>query len=211
MRMGPALLLVFLGGFAIMVLEIVGARFLAADFGGSFYVWVSQIGVILSALAAGYFAGGSLADRFQRPVILAVLLVPAGLFTWFIPDFAPAVVRFLVERHPVDHPIPLFWQKADPVLGSSLVFLLPGFVLATLSPCMIRLASQRLHEVGRVSGAIFSAGTLGGILGVFLSGYVLLDHLSLSVILRSTGVLTMVLGAMCMWLERGSRLRADRR
>ena len=47
-------MLVFLGGFAIMVLEIIGARYLAKDFGSSFYVWVSQIGVILIALALGY-------------------------------------------------------------------------------------------------------------------------------------------------------------
>ena len=44
---------VFLGGFAIMVLEIIGARYLAKDFGGSFYVWISQIGVILIALVGG--------------------------------------------------------------------------------------------------------------------------------------------------------------
>jgi len=45
---------VFLGGFAVMVLEIIGARYLAKDFGGSFYVWISQIGVILVALALGW-------------------------------------------------------------------------------------------------------------------------------------------------------------
>jgi hypothetical protein len=35
---------VFLAGFIMMVLEIIGARFLAKDFGSSFHVWVSQIG-----------------------------------------------------------------------------------------------------------------------------------------------------------------------
>ena len=33
-----AALFVFLGGFAVMILEIIGARYLAKDFGGSFYV-----------------------------------------------------------------------------------------------------------------------------------------------------------------------------
>ncbi|SVD05690.1 uncharacterized protein METZ01_LOCUS358544, partial [marine metagenome] len=33
--------LVFLGGFAVMVLEIVGARYLQPWFGGAFYVWTS--------------------------------------------------------------------------------------------------------------------------------------------------------------------------
>ena len=79
------MLFVFLGGFAVMVLEIIGARYLAKDFGGSFYVWISQIGVILVALALGYALGGALADRFQRAGFLVVPLCVAGFVTVFIP------------------------------------------------------------------------------------------------------------------------------
>ncbi|HIG80785.1 MAG TPA: SAM-dependent methyltransferase, partial [Verrucomicrobiales bacterium] len=56
--------LVLLGGFAVMVLEIVGARYLQPWFGGAFYVWTSQIGMVMLALALGYGVGGHLADRF---------------------------------------------------------------------------------------------------------------------------------------------------
>src|SRR2546422_10436934 len=98
MRNVTAASLVFLGGFAIMVLEIVGARFLAKDFGGSFYVWVSQIGVILIALASGYFVGGTWAYRYQRASLLAWLLVPAGLITFLIPKFAASLIEAIVRR-----------------------------------------------------------------------------------------------------------------
>src|ERR1051325_7828543 len=84
-----AALFVFLGGFAVMVLEIIGARYLAKDFGGSFYVWISQIGVILAALALGYAIGGALADRFRRAAFLAAPLGVAGLVVLFIPNFTP--------------------------------------------------------------------------------------------------------------------------
>src|SRR6476619_5352537 len=98
MRNAAALALVFVGGFIIMVLEIVGARFLAKDFGSSFYVWVSQIGVILAALALGYAVGGLLADRFQKASFLIWLLVPAGALTFFIPDYAPGLMDAIVLR-----------------------------------------------------------------------------------------------------------------
>ena len=88
MRKATAAALVFLAGFIIMVLEIIGARFLAKDFGSSFHVWVSQIGVVLIALALGYYLGGALADRWQRLWILIVLLLPAGLALWLIPNCA---------------------------------------------------------------------------------------------------------------------------
>src|SRR5215470_274644 len=118
---------VFVGGFAVMVLEIIGARYLAAHFGGSFYVWISQIGVILIALALGYGIGGALADRFKQAWFLAPPLAIAGIFTFFIPTFTPGLVEKIMARHPLDQPIPLLWQKLDPVLGSTMVFFLPCF------------------------------------------------------------------------------------
>ena len=59
MRSAAAATLVFVGGFIMMVLEIIGARYLAKDFGSSFHGWVSQIGVVLIALALGYYVGGA--------------------------------------------------------------------------------------------------------------------------------------------------------
>jgi len=194
--------LVFLGGFALMVLEVVGARYLGKDFGGSFYVWVSQIGVILIALALGYCVGGELADRYERASFLSWLLVPAGLFTFLIPQFAGRVIDAIIMRHPLGRPIPPLWQKLDPALGSALVFLLPCFVLATLSPYMIRLAARKLAQVGRISGRVYASSTTGSIAGVFISGYLLIDHLTLSQIFRATGVLTVLLGAFCLFLDR---------
>ena len=200
--MFAATVLVFLGGFAIMVLEIVGARYLAKDFGSSFYVWVSQIGVILIALALGYVVGGALADRWQRLAFLSVLLLPTGIAIALIPMFAPGLINAIVLRHPPDRDIPAIWQKLDPVLGSSLIFLLPCFALATLSPYMIRLGTHALAHVGRISGWIIGASTLGSIAGVFVSGYILLDHMPVPNIFRATGGLIVGLGALCLMMDR---------
>src|SRR5438309_5636314 len=98
-------LFVFLGGFAVMVLEIIGARYLAKDFGGSFYVWISQIGVILIALALGYAIGGALADRFQRAGFLAIPLLIARVAAFLIPNFTPPLIERIVLRHPTSQEI----------------------------------------------------------------------------------------------------------
>ena len=185
-----------------MVLEIIGARCLAKDFGGSFYVWISQIGVILIALALGYYFGGALADRRPRMSFLTWLLVPGGIVTVLIPNFANPLINVIIMRHPTDRNIPLLWQKLDPAIGSLLIFLLPCFVLATLTPFMIRLATRRVAHVGRISGLIYAASTVGSIAGVFVSGYILVDHLKLSNIFRATGGLTMLLGLMCCFMDR---------
>ena len=97
-----------------MALEVIGARYLAKDFGGSFYVWVSQIGVVLIALALGYFLGGALADRWQRLRVLVALLVPAGAILFIIPKWGSWLIGKIISRHPADQPIPLVWEKLDP-------------------------------------------------------------------------------------------------
>ncbi len=141
-------LFVFVGGFAVMVLEMIGMLFLAKDFGNSFTVWTSQIGVILIALSLGYAIGGSLADRFKRAGFLAIPMAVAGVFIYFIPKLTQPMLDAIVNRHPRGVDIPAIWLKLDPALGSAVVFLLPCFVLALISPYMVRLTARRLESVG---------------------------------------------------------------
>jgi len=185
-----------------MVLEIIGARYLAKDFGGSFYVWISQIGVILIALALGYAIGGALADHFQRVGFLAIPLALAGVAMILIPEFTPPLIDRIVLRHPTNREIPTLWKKLDPVLGSTLVFFLPCFVLAILPPYMIRFAARRLERVGTISGLIYSASTIGSIAGVFVSGYILIDYMSVPSIFRAAGALTLFLAGLSLCMDR---------
>jgi MFS family permease len=197
-------LFVFLGGFAVMVLEIVGARYLYKDFGGSFYVWVNQIGVILIALALGYAIGGALADRFHRAGFLAMPMTVAGLFIFFIPNFSQRLLDAITLRHPMGQEIPPIWLKLDPVMGSAVIFFLPCFALAIISPYMVRVAAQRLDRVGTTSGLIYAASTIGSIAGVFVSGYVLID-LSIATVFRGTGIGTLFLAGLSVAMDRWLR------
>jgi MFS family permease len=193
--------LVFLGGFVIMVLEMIGVLYLAKDFGGSFYVWTSQIGMILTALALGYAIGGTLADRFQRTAFLAAPLTVAGVFTFFIPQITPPLINAIIQRHPPDQPIPMIWMKLDPAFGSAVIFFLPCFVLAILSPYMIRITARQLDKVGRISGLVYAASTAGSIGGVFVSGYIFIDYLTVTAIFRAMGVLVLFLAAISLALD----------
>ena len=193
--------LVFLGGFVIMVLEMIGVLYLAKDFGGSFYVWTSQIGMILTALALGYAIGGTLADRFQRTAFLAAPLTVAGIFTFFIPQITPPLINAIILRHPPDQAIPMIWMKLDPAFGSAVIFFLPCFVLAILSPYMIRITARQLDKVGRISGLIYAASTAGSIGGVFVSGYILIDYLTVTAIFRAMGVMVLSLAAISLAMD----------
>ena len=66
---------------------------------------------------------------------------------------------------------------------------------------MIRVAAKQLTRVGRTSGLIYAAGTVGSIAGVFVSGYVLIEQMTISNIFRATGVLTILLGVLCLVMD----------
>ena len=109
-----------------MVLEIVGARYLQPYFGGAFYVWTSQIGVVMLALALGYAIGGRLADRWKRAHILGAMLVAAGIFILLIPKVAPGVLDGIIERHVQSSPPAQTAEMPDTEPDSDLLSGLPS-------------------------------------------------------------------------------------
>jgi MFS family permease len=202
-------LFVFLGGFAVMVLEMIGTLFLAKDFGNSFYVWTSQIGVILIALALGYAIGGTLADRFHRAGFLAFPMAVAGVFIYFIPKWTQPFVDAIVNRHPRGQDIPAIWVKLDPALGSAVVFFLPCFVLALISPYMVRVTARRVESIGTISGLIYAASTVGSIAGVFISGYYFIDSgYTVTTIFHTTGVVVLFLAGLSLAMDKMLKLPA---
>lgn len=57
------LVLSFIEGGCVMMVELAGAKMLAPWFGTSLYVWSAVLGVTLGGLMLGYYAGGILSRR----------------------------------------------------------------------------------------------------------------------------------------------------
>src|SRR5664279_771427 len=78
-RVAPRALLplVFLAGIGSMATEICASRLLAPFYGSSTVVWANIIGLILAALAVGYWLGGRLADARPSARLLG-FIVPRG-------------------------------------------------------------------------------------------------------------------------------------
>ena len=78
-------LLLFISGFAILSVEILGVKVLAPYVGATMPIWGSVIGVTLIGGIFGYYAGGTIADNKRDRRIILALCVLAGLCIIAIP------------------------------------------------------------------------------------------------------------------------------
>ncbi|MGP0019154.1 MAG: fused MFS/spermidine synthase [Candidatus Sulfotelmatobacter sp.] len=172
----------FLSGAVVLLLEILGARILAPHLGASFAVWVNVIGTILGSLSLGYYLGGVLADRNQKLLPLILLLGACAV----------ALVHFERPLLPEFGDLGLEWGS---LLAAILLFAPASAVLGMVSPYLLKISASDPARIGRISGGIFAASTLGSIAGTFLGGFYLIPHFTVSSILGGMVVLLLILSA----------------
>ena len=157
----------FVGSGSLLVLEIVAGRILAPDVGVSLYTWTSVIGVVLAGLSLGNWLGGKIADRWPGRSMLSLLYLLAAFCSALI-------LLFARDLHAVD--APASWTAILQVLWlTTLVFFLPSVLLGTPTPMLVKLSLDSLDATGRVVGRIQAAATLGSIVGVFATGFLLIS------------------------------------
>jgi spermidine synthase len=162
--------LVFGAGIGALATEITASRLLAPYFGSSTIVWANLIGIVLAALAVGYWLGGRVADRRPLPSLLGSIVLAAAVCVAAIPFVAKPFLDLTVEG--------LDSASAGAVIGSFLAVLLlcapPVVLLGMVSPFAIRLAVSSIETAGTVAGRLYALSTAGSLLGTFLPALVLI-------------------------------------
>ena len=185
------LAIAFLSGGIVLLLEVLGTRILSPYLGSSFSVWVNMIGTILGSLSLGYYLGGILADRNQK--LLPFLLLLAAC--------ACSLVHFERRFLPAFGTLGLDWGS---LLAALLIFAPPSTVLGMLSPFLIKIAADDPRRIGRTSGGIYAASTIGSIAGTFVGGFWLIPHFPVSHILAG-----MVVALLALSLGSASTLKSS--
>lgn len=165
-------LIVFLSGAIGMGLELIAARVLSPYVGSSNVVWTSIIGIILVSMSLGYWIGGKKADKSANTNELSNILLYAAVATSAIPLLETCVVRILAGT--ISNLI------IAAILCAIIVFSIPSFILAMISPFAVKIKSKEDDEIGSLSGRISSLSTIGSIFGTFLMGFVLIPHIGVS-------------------------------
>ncbi|MEV0173208.1 fused MFS/spermidine synthase [Streptomyces sp. NPDC050803] len=183
-----AVALVFASSAAVLVVEIVSLRLLAPYLGLTLETSTMVIGIALTAIAAGSWLGGRIADQVSPRRLLGPALGLSGA----VVALTPAVLRTTAE-----------WAPAGLFLIAALTILVPGALLSAVTPIVTKLRLTSLAETGTVVGRLSGVGTVGAIVGTVLTGFVLVSRFPVSSILIGLGVLLVAGSALVEWRTRG--------
>ncbi|MEM8885669.1 MAG: fused MFS/spermidine synthase [Planctomycetota bacterium] len=193
--------LALLTGASVMIFEFGATYLFRGSFGQTVYVWANVIGVILAALALGYALGGRWADVTNTEKPLVAVLVFAGVYGLFVAWFGPAFCAWLAgpEEYTQDAALDAFFSQS---LAATLVlFFAPLAALGMATPLMVQRASAH-WPVGRAAGLIFAVGTVGSIIGIYLTTFTLVPTLGARATIRLAAAVLLALGALVFWLGR---------
>lgn len=155
-----------------MGLELIAARVLSPYVGSSNVVWTSIIGIILASMSLGYWLGGKKADKDANIDQLSNILLFAAVSTSAIPILETLIVKQFAGI--IGNLI------ITAILCAIIVFSIPSFILAMISPFAVKIKSKEDNEIGSLSGRISSLSTIGSIIGTFLMGFVLIPNIGVT-------------------------------
>ena len=181
----------FFSGMSIMAVELGAARLLAPYFSSSQIVWTIIIGTIMIALALGNVWGGRRADLDADPAKLYRRLIFAALWIGAIPVLGKYLILALagVLIVAVDTNL-LIWAA---FLSCMAIFVAPLFLLGTVTPSLVKYATDNLEHNGRVVGNLNAFNTIGSIIGTFLPTFVTIPAVGTAVtFLIFSGVLLLI-------------------
>jgi spermidine synthase len=179
--------IVFLTSAAVLVLEILAGRLLAPYIGVTLETFTGIIGVVLAGIALGTWLGGRIADRVDPRRILPHTLVLGGAFA----ILAVPLIRWLGPSLSGTGP-------SGVVILTTVGFLLPSALLSAASPLVVKIVLTDLALTGHVVGRLSAIGTAGSLVGVFVTGFVLIAAFATTPVIIMTG-LGLVAGGIWLW------------
>jgi hypothetical protein len=142
--------------------------------------WATIISIVVAGLMAGYFLGGILADRMPTFRVAAAIKTVAGLYLLVVWWLALGSLETLIEG--VESDITALF------ISGFIVCFPPLLVLGMYSPLSVRLLLKEPGDAGRISGGLFAISSLGNIVGILVTTFLLIPSIGSRAITLSFAV-----------------------
>ena len=153
-----------------MAIEISAFRMIGKTFGSALRETTAVIAVFLAAMSLGYWVGGRAADRWPRTVTLVAAFMSAAATLLLVPSL-DALLSPRIAGSGLNYALHAF-------LATSVLFAVPTFFFASVSPIAVRLFAPRTSESGSTAGSIAAISTIGSIFGSVVTAFFVIDWLA---------------------------------
>lgn len=195
-------LIFFLSGACALVYEVSWIRLFAVALGASAYSLAAVLAGFMGGLALGAALAARTTDRRRDALRLYALLELGVSVLGFL---SPPVLQWLSETvapRIADPGLPLALRASARFALATAVLILPTSLMGATLPVLARGFVREGEDASAETARLYSANTLGGALGAFLAGFVLLPSLGLRDTLRATAAVNAGLGAIALAMAR---------
>ncbi|MFZ5517534.1 MAG: fused MFS/spermidine synthase [Candidatus Zhuqueibacterota bacterium] len=197
-----------LAGFASLAYEVVWTRALIFFISSTTYSFTIILTTFLVGIALGSAIMARPTDHLKR------LFFWFGAFELIIAIAAIASVPLLghlnaIQSYLVQQVQSQNWTQISLLLFLStfLILIIPTLFMGAVFPIVNRIYVDNLKTVGQGVGKVYTANTIGAILGSFISGFILLPVFGMNGSILALGLINLAIGLVSLFSESAGRQR----
>ena len=160
-----------ISGFCALAYEVLWTRVLVFFFHSTTYAFTIMLTTFLFGLALGSLVFAKQVDKWRNPLsVLAVVEVLIGIFAalsiWEFSTMDSLVGSLSAEAES--------WSifVVARYVGAFLIMLLPTLLMGLAFPLVTRICTQSQERIGSFVGNVYSANTIGAVVGSFTAGFI---------------------------------------
>ena len=181
----------FVSGFTALACEVIWTRLLVFSVASTVY----SFSLMLAVFLLGIVIGSILVVPFIRKcsnqrTVLIWLQAGAGVYIMFSIFGMDSLLSPPWNGYNLQNPVQVFFRYFN---DSASLMLIPTILLGMNFPILIRIISGGFENVGKGTGQVYAANTLGAIFGSLLAGFVFLPLLKTANSLMFIGSLNLLM------------------
>ncbi|MEO8400774.1 MAG: fused MFS/spermidine synthase [Gammaproteobacteria bacterium] len=188
--------LFFFSGCSALIYQIIWQRMLYIVFGIDLASITIIISVFMFGLGLGGLCGGYIADKFPSRL----------LQTYIIIEIAIAIFGYLS---------PVMFETLGNILFSGNEFMtgvssfillaIPTLLMGATFPILVTHVNTFYQHIGRTVGSLYFSNTLGGALGAYFTGFILLYNLDTAEVIDCAAFLNLTISIVALIFFRKAK------
>ncbi len=189
--------LFFLSGFSALTYQLMWQRMLFIQFGVDLESVTLIVSVFMFGLGLGGLWGGMLADKWLTKLLRVYVLIEMGIatFGFLSPNLIDTVGNLFFNSH-----------RIVTALTSFLMLAIPTILMGATFPILVTHVNRYVHNIGRSVGGLYCVNTLGGAVGVFLSGFCWLNFMDMTKVIYLAAVINLLVALIAYLYYKRARV-----